>query len=109
MAQNGLSGQWDKVFCSKYKPSIEYLELFGVLVAVLNWIKLYRNRRIILFCDNEAVVSMNNKSSSKCKNCMVLVRLLTVESIHRNVRIFAKHVGTKQNGKADALSRLDLD
>ena len=29
-------GQWNKSFCEKYKPSIEYLELFGVTVAVLN-------------------------------------------------------------------------
>ena len=101
-------GQWDYEFCSRNKPSIEYLELFGVLVAVLNWIKIFENRRIILFCDNEAVVNMINGSSSKCKNCMVLIRLLTAESIIRNVRIIARHVGTKQNGKADALSRLDF-
>ena len=39
---------------------------------------------------------------------MALIRLLTVESIINNVRVFTKHVGTKANGKADALSRLDL-
>ena len=57
-------GQWDKNFCERVKPSIEYLELFGVLVVVLNWIQLFKNRRIVLFCDNEAVVCMINKSSS---------------------------------------------
>ena len=102
-------GQWDSAFCSKYKPSIEYLELFGVLVGVLNWIKLFKNRRIILFCDNQAVVNMVNNSASRCKNCMVLIRLLTMESIVQNVRVFAKYVPTGDNGKADALSRLDLD
>ena len=101
-------GQWDKSFCETYKPSIEYLELFGVSVAVLNWIKLFSNKRIILFCDNEAVVHMINSSSSSCKNCMVLIRIITAESLIRNVRVFAKHVRTKANGKADALSRLDF-
>ena len=76
---------------------------------MLNWIKLFKNHRIVLFCDNESVVSMINGSSSRCRNCMVLIRLLTAESITRNVRIFAKHVGTKANGNTDALSRLDLD
>ena len=52
---------------------------------------------------------MINKSTSKCKNCMVLIRLLVVEGINKNVRVYAKHVGTKENGKADALSRLDMD
>ena len=40
---------------------------------------------------------------------MVLLRFLVAHSMVINVRIFAKHVRTKQNGKADALSRLDLD
>ena len=102
-------GQWDTEFCQANTPSIEYLELFTLLVGVLNWIKLYGNRRIILFCDNEAVVNMVNGSSSSCKNCMVLIRILTAESMHRNVRIYARHVGTKDNGKADALSRLDFN
>ena len=46
---------------------------------------------------------MINNSTSSCKNCMVLIRIITAESILRNVRIFAKHVSTKNNGKADAL------
>ena len=100
-------GQWDTEFCNKYKPSIEYLELFAVLVGVLNWIKLFENRKVALFCDNESVVHMLNNSTSNCKNCMVLIRLLTAECLCRNVQVFARHVGTKENGKADALSRLD--
>ena len=102
-------GVWDNEFCKQNSPSIEYLELFGVTVAVLNWIKLFANRRIVLFCDNEAVVHMINGSSSSCKQCMVLIRIIIAESLVRNVRIYAKHVGTKQNGRADALSRLDFN
>ena len=101
-------GQWNYDFCTKVDPSIEYLELFAVLIAVLNWDKLFENRRIVLFCDNEAVVHMINNSSSKCKNCMVLIRLLVAEGLRWNMRIFAKHVRTQDNGKADALSRLDF-
>ena len=101
-------GQWDRTFMEKYEPSIEYLELFAVTVAVLNWIKIFKNKRITLFCDNEAVVNMINKTSSKCKHCMVLLRMLVLEGLIQNVRINARHVGTKENGKADALSRLDF-
>ena len=98
-------GQWDQTFCDRVQPSIEYLELFAVLVGVLNWIWRFKNRRIVLFCDNEAVVHMINNSTSKCKNCMVLMRLLVAECILQNVRVYAKHVKTNENGKADALSR----
>ena len=39
---------------------------------------------------------------------MVLLRMIVLEGLIQNVRISAHHVGTKQNGKADALSRLDF-
>ena len=51
---------------------------------------------------------MVNVNSSKCGQCMKLIRLLVLEGLKRNMRIYAKHVRTNLNGKADALSRLDL-
>ena len=101
-------GVWDGEFVEKHQPSIEYLELFGVTVAVLNWIKRLKNKRVRQFCDNESVCHMINNSASKCRNCMVLLRLITLEGLVQNVRIFAKHVRTKKNGKADSLSRLQF-
>ena len=85
------------------------MELFAVLVGVLNWLKLFKNMKIILFCDNEAVVNMINNSSSKCKNCMVLIRMLVLEGLVCNTRVFARYVKSKDNDKADALSRLQWD
>ena len=36
-------GQWNRNFMEKCEPSIEYLELFALVVGVLNWIKLFKN------------------------------------------------------------------
>ena len=69
--------KWDCEFMKRNEPSIEYLELFTVTVAVLNWIKLFPNRRVVLFCDNESVVHMINSSSS-CRNCMYLEDCLSL-------------------------------
>ena len=102
-------GQWDHNFMEVQQPSIEYLELFAVTVAVVNWIRRFNNKRINLFCDNESVVHMINGSSSTCKNCMVLIRLIVFEGLIRNVRIFAKHIPTKKNGIVDALSRMQFN
>ena len=102
-------GKWDEEFCNKVEPSIDYLELFGVTVAVLNWLKLFKNSKIVLFCDNEAVVHMINNSLSRCKNCMVLIRIIVLESLVCNTRVFARYVRSKDNDKADALSRLQWD
>ena len=102
-------GQWDSQFCVRVEPSIEYLELYAVTVAVLNWLKIFKNRRIILFCDNQAVVNMINNSTSKCKQCMVLIRMIVLESLILNARVYARFVRSKDNGKADALSHLQWD
>ena len=96
-------------FCANVKPSIEYLELYAVVTGVLLWISRFRNKRIILFCDNQAVVSMINNTSSSCKNCMVLIRTLVLKGLVENVRIFAAYVESKKNDYSDALSRLKLD
>ena len=107
--QDWMFGLWSKDFIQKYRPSIEYLELFGVVAGVLTWIHRFRNRRIILFCDNESVVKMINITSTSCKNCMVLIRILVLKGLIENVRIFAKHVEGVKNTLADNLSRNRLD
>ena len=99
---------WDAGFIEKCNPSIAYLELYAVTVGILLWINRFKNRRVIIHCDNQAVVNMLNSSSSKCRNCMVLIRLITVESMMQNVRIYAEYVSSKDNAWADALSRIQI-
>ena len=54
-------------------------------------------------------VHMINNASSKCKNCMVLIRKLTLIGLTYNVRVYAKFVPMKKNILADALSRGLID
>ena len=100
-------GKWSEDLMEK-NPSIEYLELAALCFGVFNWSEKLRNRRVRIFCDNDAVCKMVVKNSSSCKNCMVLLRLLTLRSLEFNMRIFTKYVETYNNGIADALSRLNL-
>ena len=100
---------WDQVWMSKEKPSIEYLELFAVTVAVKLWIKYFKDSRIILHCDNNSVCKMINKSTSSCKQFMVLIRYIVLECLIQNVHVTAEWVATGDNGKADALSRMEFD
>ena len=98
--------QWDDKFISSNKPSINYLELYAVTIAVFLWIKKYKNRNIYLFCDNMSVVNMINNTTSNCKNCMVLIRLIVLQGLIHNVKINAKHVPGKLNTFSDNLSRM---
>ena len=99
---------WDYLFIEEQDISIEYLELYAVTVAVLALIHKFKNKKIYLFCDNMSVVHMINNSSSTCRNCMVLIRWITLWGLKYNVRVFTKFVPKKSNGLADSLSRLDL-
>ena len=101
-------GRWHPSFIMEKQPSIEYLELYGLTVGVLLWIHSFQNRVVNLFCDNESVKFMVNDTASKCKNCMFLLRLVVLEGLARNVKIKVKYVKSKDNDKADALSRMQF-
>ena len=98
--------QWHAEFIIWENPSIAFLELFGVAAGVLLWIKKYQNSRVVINCDNQSVVNMINNSSSTCKNCLVLIRVITFECLIHNVKLYARFVPTDKNEIADALSRL---
>ena len=101
--------KWEENYIVLHDPSIEYLELLGVSAAILTWGHLLQNKRIVIYCDNQAVVAMVNKMSSSCKNCMYLLRLITLNNLVYNHRVFAKYISTKENDLSDALSRLQFD
>ena len=63
--------QWNPIWFKETQPSIEYLELYAVTVAVKLWIKQFKNSTILLHCDNESVCKMIKNSSTSCKNSPV--------------------------------------
>ena len=93
-------------FIKEKDPSIEYLELYAVVASFLMWSKFVCNMRICLFTDNDSVKNMINHTTSSCKNCMVLIRILTLESLRCNTWVYSRHVRSKDNFLADSLSRL---
>ena len=102
-------GVWPRDFIENMNPSIEFLELYGVAIGVLLWIRKYSNKSIAIFCDNKSVCDMLNATVSSCKHCMILIRLIVLECMIRNVKLELKHVRSEDNGKADALSRLQFN
>ena len=51
---------------------------------------------------------MVNNMTSKCKNCVVLIRLLVLDNLRHNQRVSVKYVTSKNNFLADYLSRLKI-
>ena len=96
---------WNTNFLMEQDPSIEFLELYALTVGVLTWQSNLVNNRFIIFCDNQAVMGMVNNMTSKCPQCMKLIRILTRNVLQCNRWILVRYIATKMNILADALSR----
>ena len=84
--------KWEPDYIRNCQPSIAYLERYALCTAIFVWQEKLQNMRFVIFCDNESVVHMVNSGVSACKNCMYLLRLLTLNNLLFNRRIFVKHV-----------------
>ena len=102
--------QWEPGCIKNCNPSIEYLELFGLVAGLLTWRHepILNNTRVQIYCDNTSVRDMVNATTSGCKNCMFLLRVLVLEGLLHNRRVKVVHVKSSKNSKSDALSQLQF-
>ena len=109
-----FQGQWT---CSVWPQSwikqgrlqdITLLEYFPILVAIYIWGEKLSNRKVLLHCDNKAVVQVINKQTTKSLDIMVLVRALTLKCLKLNIVLRAEHIPGCKNVIADSLSRLQI-
>ena len=70
-----IFGQWPENFIIKCDPSIEFLELYRLTLALYTWrdYSELNNGRICIYCDNQAVQHMVNNLASSCVQCMKLI------------------------------------
>lgn len=94
-----LKGQWFQGHWPSFWSdlNIAIKELFPIVLALHLWPSVLRDRRLIVFCDNEAVVHVINNQMSKDKKCMSLIHTMTVLLMQNNVILRAKHVPCKTN------------
>ena len=100
---------WEPGWIHQARPSVAFVELYALCVGIFAWESRLQNMRITVFCDNKSVRDMVNANSSKCKHCVYLLRLLTVNNLRFNRRVFVRYVETKKNFFADSLSRLKIN
>ena len=103
--QSWFYGKWEPGYIRKYRPSIEYLELYAVVMGIFIWTEKLQNSRIVVFCDNQTVVRNLNTTTSGCKNVMYLLRLLVLNGLRHNIRVFGEWVEGAENTLSDHLSR----
>ena len=85
--------------------SIAFMELFPIVVALEIWGTSMANKKIKMWSDNQAVVAIINKQSSKCSLIMPYVRKLVLCALKHNIMFQALYVPGSSNCISDSLSR----
>ena len=96
---------WD---IKSMKLHITIKELIPILIAVMTWGKKWRGYTVVVFCDNEAIVTVLGSRYCKEPTLMHMLRVLFFAEAHFQFRLVAQHIPGTCNALADHLSRNQL-
>ena len=100
-----FQGRWSKDLIER---SIQWKELFPIVLAAAMLGHLWARKRITFLCDNEAVTRAIASGTSTCPNIMKLLRQLFLCAAKHDFSATAKHIPGNRNVIADALSRFNM-
>lgn len=80
-------------------------ELLSIYLAALQWGSEWKNRHVVVSCDNTTAVAAINKGSSRSPLIMRLLRDLFWQAVTYNFHFTAVHLAGNLNTLADAISR----
>ena len=103
---NWFNGSWPAQIA--HLP-ITFKELFPIVLALEIWGPRLSNQCLIAHSDNQAVVHIINKQSSKDRFIMKLVRRLVLVCMRFNILLRCVHVAGRFNILPDLLSRLQVE
>lgn len=101
----GVFGTWPTQIKSM---AITFKELFPIIVALHVWGSELRDKCLVLHSDNQAVVHILNRQTSKDSSLMHLVRQFVLLCMKYNILVKAQHISGKLNYLPDLLSRLQI-
>ena len=110
----GFGAYWNGAWFSQPWPphlaskSIEWKELYAIVIACETWGAHWSGKRILFHCDNQAVVQVWDSGLSRSSDLMYLVRALFFVAAHKNFNVLVRHIRGVNNSIADSLSRLQL-
>ena len=89
--------------------SINWRELFAIVVAADTFGKHWTGKRIMFHCDNMCIVEVIKSGTCRSAQIMDLIRKLFFICAKHDFEVSMCYVNTKDNDIADSLSRLQLD
>lgn len=89
--------------------SINWRELYAIVVAAATFGMQWQGKRILFHCDNMCIVQVLCSGTCKSKEIMCLVRKLFFIAAKYEFECSATYINTKVNTIADALSRCNWE
>lgn len=96
---------WGPAWVGKHINVKEFVPIF---LALDTWGCHLRHSAITFHCDNQAVVEVINSGTTRDPDMLVILRALTLLSLHLDINICALHLPGKLNQVADCLSRMQV-
>ena len=87
------------------QQNITLLEFIPIVLAVVTWKSILKNKVVIFHTDNLSLVSIINKQHSNEGLVRSVLRGFVLSLLKFNIKANAIHISGKENSKADALSR----
>ena len=89
--------------------SMAFCELYPIVMSCVLWGSTWGCKRLLFHCDNLGTVNIITKGRSKSSLIMRLMRKLTWISAVHNFTVHAKHLPSRENSIADAISRFQME
>ena len=99
-------GKWESQMSNYH---ITVLELYPIVLSIHLFAETLSNKVVLFLTDNEALIPIINKGTSKDSNIMKLIRLMVVQCLRSNILVKAKHISGVENTRPDCLSRLQVE
>jgi RNase H./Reverse transcriptase (RNA-dependent DNA polymerase). len=112
--KKGIGGAWFedmRLFSTRlprrHRPKhINWKEMTAIVYAFAEWSENWQHKKVLIFCDNQAVVSGVNKRTIRGTAIRPLQTLFLLAA-RRNIDVAAVWIPSQANTLADALSRFD--
>ena len=88
--------------------SIVHFEAANILLTLQCWCKSLRNKTVLIWCDNLAVVNVSNYYKVRDPLLMAILRSVWLYTAAFNMDLQIKHIKGLNNVYADILSRWSL-
>lgn len=100
--------KWPLNWTESVFRDITLLELVPILLAFLTWGAYLKGKKILLHCDNMALVHIVNKKACRNDKVLILLRELVLVLLINNIQLKAVHISSSKNEISDAISRLQF-